>query len=130
MDGSARYSVDTAALDTAMDGVTKFLDSHWISFYSFPESIQFDQRFAKITSNMFLLHHNMNLRLIPTRRHNKNVNASKQKVIRGILLRIKSNNDKFCKILAAQQTVSIPNYIHGDKFYSSHEFAKEFTCPI
>ena len=92
--------------------------------------MQFDQAFANWEFTEFLSLHGVNARLVPTKRHKKNVTESKHEVIRDIFLRVKSNNDYFCQIVAALQAICISNHLYGINTCSAHQLAKKFTHPI
>ena len=98
---STRYSVGAVVPDTGMEAATSILDSHWISQFSAPKAILFDQAFVNERFLQFLELFGIEPRPIPARRHNNNVLESKHKVIRDIFLRLENDCDDVGEILRA-----------------------------
>ena len=73
MDATTRYSAVTDVPDSSMETPIEVLDSHRISPFRAPDSIQFDQAFVNKEFNDFLSLHGINPRPVPARRHDKNV---------------------------------------------------------
>ena len=130
IDASGRYSTETAVPDTGMEAAVEFLDSHWISPFWAPSSIQFDQAFDNKEFKRFPSLHDINARPIPARRHNKNFTESKHKIVRDIFRRIKPNNDELSEVLTTQQAIFISNHLYGDDVCFSHELGKGFSRPV
>ena len=81
MDATTRYSAGTVVPDTGMGAAIEVVDSLWVYSFWAPTSIQFDQAFNNKKFNGFLSLHDISVRPIPVRPHNKNVNESKHKII-------------------------------------------------
>lgn len=69
MDATTRYSVGAVVSDTGTKATISALDSHWISPFSAPNSIQFDQAFSNQEFENFHHLHGISARPIPADRN-------------------------------------------------------------
>ncbi len=130
MDAATRYSVGAVVPDTGMVSAIDVLDSHWISQFWAPNSMQFDQAFDNEIFKNFLNVYGIESRPIPARRHNKNALESKHKIIRDIFIRLQSESDPSPEAMRAQQAIIISNDSYGNDVCSAYELAKGFSRPI
>ena len=133
MDASSRYSAGDVVDTTAMKQAIASFESLWISPFWTPKTVLYDQAFENGEFKNYLESHDIEIRPIPPRRHNKNVIESKHRIIRDVYLRLKSDTkaiDEKMDRLLVQQALRISNDLYGNDVCSANELAKGYTRPI
>lgn len=130
MDGSTRYSACQITRSTSMDDSIIAFQSAWLNHHWPPTSIQADQAFSSQTFKDFVAKLGSELRIIPPRRHSKNVLEPKHGTIRSIFTRLKSSNPDADKQLLALQSVRVSNDMYGNDVISSFELCRGFSKPV
>eukprot|EP00171_Calliarthron_tuberculosum_P022021 IDg22021t1 len=132
MDSTTRYSAGTDVQDMSMLASIVAFESQWISQFWIPETVLADKAFDNDMFKSFTSKYGIKLKILPPRRHSKNVIESKHKVIRDIYLRLKAENEaeeEMADQLFVQQALRISNDLYGNDVMSAHELAKGFSRP-
>ena len=104
-------------------------------------SIVFDRAFENNEFKGYLTLHDIQVRPLPPRRHNKNALESKYRVLRDIFLRLQQAHEQNTSIipdstqvdiqsLLIQQSFRISNELYGNDTLSAYEMEKGYTRPV
>lgn len=124
MDSVARYFVGDVVQEMNMSTAIPLFQSLWVSAFWEPKVVFYDSAFDNSEFTMYLESHDIECRPLPPRRHNKNLIASKHRVIRDVFIRLKgSSNDTTInrERLLVQQAMRISNDLYGNDACSAHE---------
>ena len=130
MDAQTRYSSGLLVPTTNMRDAIYGMETKWFSEFWPPQSIQGDKAFQAEEFKDYLKIYDISFRLVPPRRHSKNVLESKHRVLRDIYLRMKDNAVNDDPRLLVAKMFRVSNDLYGNSVASSHELAKGYTRPI
>jgi len=131
MDLVSRYSAVHIVSTVTMGEAVQAFEACWVSQFWYPESVHGDKAFQVGDFKTYADSLGIKIRPVPPRGHNKNAIESKNRVIRGIFLRLKNAaGDSFDPNVATYKAVSISNSLYGNDTMSVFEPTKGFSKPI
>lgn len=106
------------------------LESFFLSPFWIPLAVQVDNTFKKDQFRDILDEHGVKLRVVPPRRHRKNVLESKHGIIRSIVLRLFGSKTPVSPYLSALRAIQISTGIYGLETRSAFEIGNGCTRSV
>lgn len=130
MDAKTRYSSGCIVSSTNMHEAVAAFDSHWVSTFWPPGSVQADQSFNSKEFKSYLNIFDIKLRPVPPYRHSNNVLESKHRILRDIYIRLRSESPSCDPRVLVSRMFRISNDLYGNDTASAHEMARCYTRPV
>lgn len=130
MDGASRFSAISITPNTTMKEAIVAFHSSWLNVHWSPSYVQADQAFNNDEFSKFVDNIGAQLKLVPPRRHNKNILEPKHRIIRNIFSRLRDSNPEADARMLAFSAVRISNDMYGSDTLSAFEMCRGITKPI